>query len=242
MSHCVVFVCNRRFVQTFINTYNQLRQVGRYTGDVCLIVGDDLKDLVIEGVIVVYFPEITFPPETLHNMLKVKCDGRNITKRFQWHKLYVFNTYFKKWNYIFYLDCGVKIFGDINIFLTFFKPNTFLAHSDSYPTYKWVLAGQFDSSMSHFEQLSKDYNLERNYYQTTVMMFDTSLITENTVADMIRLAIKYPNTRTNEQAIVNLHFQEWEQLPLGDGSTFYYDFSNRTNTDKYLLIKYISHY
>lgn len=50
-----------------------------------------------------------------------ETDGRELNKTFQWHKIYLFHSYFKKWDIVFYLDIEMKIFKDINIF--FLLPN-----------------------------------------------------------------------------------------------------------------------
>ena len=55
------------------------------------------------------------------------------------YKLHLFNAFFKEWNYILYLDCGMNIFGDILPILEEATINTLLAHSVSYPTYELKL-------------------------------------------------------------------------------------------------------
>ena len=70
---------------------------GKYNGDIVLVIGDDLKedDLKYEGVIVKYFKNISFPENVIQQMNDVNTDGRNLTKRFQWHKLHIFQILFK---------------------------------------------------------------------------------------------------------------------------------------------------
>ena len=47
---CIVFVCNKGYIQKFLNTYKMLKNNGKYQGDVCLIIGNDLRnnDLINE--------------------------------------------------------------------------------------------------------------------------------------------------------------------------------------------------
>jgi hypothetical protein len=59
----------------------------------------------------------------------------------------LFNTFFKQWKYIFYLDCGITIFRDISPILNEITENTLLAHSDAYPNYEWKLHCQFDKTI-----------------------------------------------------------------------------------------------
>ena len=100
MSKCIVLVCNKKYLSQFEYTYNLLRTNGKYNDDIVLVVGDDLKDLKYEGVIVKYFKNISFPQSVVKQMDDVNTDGRNITKRFQWHKLHIFESYFKKWKVV----------------------------------------------------------------------------------------------------------------------------------------------
>ena len=99
---CVVFVCNKLYFDKFVYTCNKLITNGKYQGDICLVIGDDLNNdillkhntIVKNNVIVKYFPNIHFTKEFLDININVKTDGRNIYSRFQWHKLHVFNIFF----------------------------------------------------------------------------------------------------------------------------------------------------
>mgnify|MGYP001023201158 CR=1 FL=1 len=45
--------------------------------------------------------------DTIYNQVEnetnnnINSDGRNKSKSFKWHKMYLFDVYLKKWNYIF---------------------------------------------------------------------------------------------------------------------------------------------
>jgi len=58
---CIVFVCNKQYINNFINSYFDLINNGKYKGDICLVIGNDLKDEIIikhieaNGVIIKYF-------------------------------------------------------------------------------------------------------------------------------------------------------------------------------------------
>ena len=43
MNDCILFVSNAGFIDKFCATYESLRIIGEWTGDVCLIVGDDVN-------------------------------------------------------------------------------------------------------------------------------------------------------------------------------------------------------
>ena len=248
---CVVFICNKAYFHKFEKTCEQLMTNGKYKGDICLIIGDDLlNDKILDcdlinknNIIIKHFPDIKFPDKFYKINDNVNSDGRNKTKKFQWHKLYLFDKFFKKWNYIFYIDCGMRIFSDIKPLLNEVKKNTFLAHSDAFPKYEWKLSGQFDKNISeYFTKLNKKYNLDIDYFQTTMMIYDTNLIKNNTFDELFNLSVEYPISTTNEQGIMNLYFTNikpaWKQIKTKDKNQYYYDFTSRKQFNKYIMLKY----
>ena len=70
---CVVFVTNQKYLEKFYATCSQLRSVGNYKGDVCLIIGDDLNNsefrenefITKNNIIVKHYPDTQFTPEFL---------------------------------------------------------------------------------------------------------------------------------------------------------------------------------
>jgi hypothetical protein len=246
---CAVFLCNKNYFEKFTYTLNQLLTVGNYNGDICLVIGDDLKnDKLLESailkdnnIIIKHFPDNVFDKEFMDLQQSLNRAPHWIKKLFQYHKLYLFDTYFKQWDYIFYLDCGITIYDDITPMIEQIKENTLLAHSDAYPTYKWKLNIQFDNEQTgYFEKLDSTYNLNRDYFQTTIMLYDTSIIEHDTLANLRRLLSTYPISKTNDQGIIALYFTcikpVFEQIKIGDEHTFYYDYLRRNN-QKYIMLK-----
>ena len=115
---CVVFLCDKAYFSKFIYTCNQLITNGKYKGNICLVIGDDLhndellnNDIIKNNnIIIKYFPNISFSNDFLDIQMKMNRPLHWFKKLFQFHKLHLFNTFFKKWDYIFYLDCGINIF------------------------------------------------------------------------------------------------------------------------------------
>jgi len=246
----VVFVCNQVYFNKFRETYHQLRENGKYKGDVVLLIGNDIEEeeIKIEGLIVKKFKEIEFSEGFKKNLENVKTDGRNKTKLFQWHKLYLFNIYFKEWDFIFYIDCGMKIFNDITPMLDCRERGKILGHSDSYPLYKRKLYDQFDLTLKPFDKkLLGKFGLRGlaiDYPQTGILLYDTRIIELNTFDELKNLAEEFPNTKTNEQAIVALYFTNirrlWKQIQLENNETKFYDFCRRMNPRNKPYIMYKS--
>lgn len=248
-STCVVFICDTQYFDKFINTYTQLITVGRWSGDVCLVVCDELyespqlADFVSQNKIIVkYFEPIVFPPEFVQSQTSLNRADHWNKKMFQFNKLYVFDMFFKQWDYIFYLDCGIHIFSDITPIVQCAEPGKVLAHSDTYPKYNNTLNWQFDSSTSLFRELQSQYNLNGDYPQTTIMLYDTQIITPTTFRELVNLSIKYPISISNDQGILALYFTRirplWKQIPTENENVCFYDYLARVHKNKpYIMLK-----
>ena len=247
---CVVFVCNKAYFSKFVDTCSQLVSAGKYNGNICLVIGDDLQNdellnsdiIKNNNIMIKYFPNISFSNEFLEINNKVNGDGRNKTKCFQWHKLHLFDVFFKQWNYIFYLDCGINIFSDISHILNEITEDTLLAHSDAYPTYQWKLHTQFDKNITeYFRKLNNTYNLDIDYFQTTIMLFDAKIIEDDTYDNLLKLANDYPISLTNEQGIIALYFTNikplFKQIKTHNEFTYFYDYLSRDYNNKYIMLK-----
>jgi hypothetical protein len=246
----VVFICDKAYFDKFINTCNQLVLRGKYNGDICLIIGDDLLNdkildcdtIINNNVIVKYFPNIQFEKNFLDIQQKLNRDQHWYQKKFQLNKLHLFNTFFKQWDYIFYLDCGITIFSDITPILNEITENTLLAHSDAYPKYEWKLYNQFDkTNIEYFTKLNNTYNLDIDYFQTTIMLYDTKIIQNDTYDNLLNLLIEYPISITNDQGIIALYFTNikplFKQIKTNNEQIFYYDYLSRNLNNKYIMLK-----
>jgi len=247
---CAVFLCDKAYFSKFIYTCSQLITNGNYKGDICLVVGDDLHndnmldcDLIKNNnIIVKHFPNIQFTYEFLEIQYKMTRPYYWFIKMFQFHKLHLFNTFFKNWDYIFYLDCGITIFSDVSPMINEARENTLLAHSDAYPKYEWKLHDQFDkTSIDYFTKLDATYNLNVDYFQTTIMLYDTKIIEENTYNELLNLLLEYPISITNDQGLIALYFTNikpfFKQIKTNNETTYFYDYLRRTDYNKYIMLK-----
>lgn len=254
MENVVILMTNKAFLEKAIYTIHQLRSNGHYNGDVELLIGDDLinenLDYLINnlGVNIKYFPDINRSEEIkLYRNKPISADGREINKSFQFHKLYCFDTYFKKYQKCLYLDSGMNIFKDINGFFDLDCKYSLIAHSDAYPKFEWKLSIQFDKIYFKelYEELNMIYDLNIDYFQSGILLYDTNIIQTDTFNKLLSLSKKWINSRTNEQAIMNLLFNcelnIWKPL---DTQLYYYDSGYRINTNPsdYIMLKNIQLY
>ena len=249
---CVVFLCDKAYFNKFIYTCNQLITNGKYNGNICLVIGDDLhnRDLLNcdvinnNNIIVKHFPNIQFSNDFLDIQKKMNRPPHWFQKQFQFHKLHLFNIFFKKWNYIFYLDCGINIFSDISPIINELTENTLIAHSDAYPTYEWKLHNQFDkTNTEYFTKLNNKYNLNIDYFQTTIMLYDTKIIKDDTYDNLLNLLTEYPISITNDQGIIALYFTNiqplFRQIKTHNEHIYFYDYLSRNQNNKYIMLKSI---
>ena len=246
---CVVFLCDKAYFEKFLYTCSQIVTNGKYNGQIVLVVGDDLNNdqilqdpLILQHKIMIkYFPNLQYSDQFLYTQQHIDRAPHWYRKIFQYHKLHLFNTFFKQWNYIFYLDCGLTILDDINPIINTKQQNKLLAHSDAFPTYEWKLHNQFDKNNVFLTSLSEKYNLNIDYFQTTIMLYDTSIIEEDTFNDLYNLMNEYPISITNDQGIIALYFTNikpyFEQIQINNDDTYFYDYHRRKSGTKYIMLK-----
>lgn len=249
---CVALVCNRAYLDKALLTIWQLRIFGRFSGDVVLVIGDDLHDAMgalgrsLLRITPVYFPDIQ---RDLQNKVLDRAPGTldsQSKKTFQFHKFFCFSPFFKRWNKVLSLDAKMRVYAPLGPLLQVDCSNSLVAHSDAYPDFKWTLTDQFN--FADFPELrpklSEVADLGSDYFQTTMMYYDTAIIEDGTVGELIELSRMFPNSRTNDQGIVNIWAQKkkiWKTLPTEkQGKRFLYDFHERPGhgPDDYLMVKY----
>ena len=85
------------------------------------------------------------------------------------------------------------------------------------------------------------YDLDIDYFQTCVMLYDTNIIHKDTFKNLYELIIKYPISGTNDQGIIALYFtnieKKYEQIPIKDDNIYFYDYLPRNQNNKYIMLK-----
>jgi hypothetical protein len=248
-TQCVVFLCNQAYFPKFIKTCTELVTVGKYRGPICLVIGNDLvnspllqNSLIQENnIIIKHFPDIEFPADFINIQRAIPRPPHWFQKIFQYHKLHLFNTYFKQWDYIFYIDCGITIFSDITPMFESRKKDKLLAHSDAYPTYRNKLGDQFSNHFQQYRMLQSTFNLNIDYFQTTIMLYDTSIIQVDTFDNLRNLLFIFPISITNDQGLIALYFTNvrphFEQIQIQNTDTDFYDYLSRNKSYKYIMLK-----
>lgn len=213
----ICIVANFKYLKRHLNNFTyELRTIGKFSGELILITHLFTPTFLFsvlrrdKNLTIIRKKNVKFS----NNYKKIQLSFKPIdkpnrfkTKKFQWHKIYLFDYKMKNWDYIFYLDLNMHIHHDLNLVLNFKPKNIFSARADGYPNYINKLESQFQNGNDFFDKLSKNYDLNiKTYFQTGVMYFDTSIINNNTFNEIVNLAEEYPISITNEQGILNIYF------------------------------------
>ena len=257
MSWVLTIVATQTYLTKAFATIHQSRTVGKWDDDVVLIIPEDvmLSDehrLVAEVLRVIVR---VVKPKNLDRIMGF-WEARPSHPQYEYLsrrpglylKYNVFDTYFKKWDTVFYLDAGATVLGDLGRFKASCQPRGWLyAHSDGYPSYTWKLSGQFAFDVfDHREEymMKRKYAMDCDYFQSTLMIFSSSILEPGIPDTLFALHERYPISRTGDQGILNLYFSLrrsiWRPLPLRDDHGFLYDFHERDgySASDYVILKY----
>jgi len=215
----VAVVADAKYLIRYLFKFlTMLTSKGNYKGDVVIVTNFNFITLLLQLLAHIKFKNLHFyrfkkikfnkkTAEVFKNLDFGDNPNRFIHKSFQWHKLYLFQKKLKKWRYIFYLDINMNIHSDINPILNNFPSQSLFANCDNFENQKITLESQFDKTNPLYESLNKKFDMKmQNYFQTGMLFFDTNIISENTIKDILKIVEKYPISVTNEQGILNLYF------------------------------------
>ena len=252
-NYCVAFVSNIAYFDKFINTLTQLINIGKYYGPIILLASDDLynsqhikHELIQKYNVQIYnFPKIeTILSEKTINYIKKRTKGK---KSFSWifgtfYKFNLFHESLKKYKYILYLDTGIKIYKPIYDLFLLLKENKILAHHDDYPKYHYKYFEKFYDEKPYITDLNSNFDLEtKEYFQSTIMLYDTSIINKNTINNICKLVEKYPISCNGDQEYISLYFhqinKQMEHIKINDGDNYYYDYYQRYGIGRYIISK-----
>ncbi len=75
------------------------------------------------------------------------------------------------------------------------------------------------------------------------MLYDTTIIENDTYDNLLKLSTKYPISITNEQGIIALYFTSikpsFKQIKTRNEFIYFYDYLSRNINNKYIMLKSI---
>jgi len=102
------------------------------------------------------------------------------------------------------------------------------------------ICDQFVKTEKEYINLKEKFDIYGEYFQTTMMLYSTKIITDNTLTYLFELLDKYPISITNDQAIIALYFTQvknkWKQLKRIHNNKILYDYV-RCVDKEYIMLK-----
>lgn len=250
---CMVTYTDAKYFERAKKTIEDIRTKGQFYGDLIVMTDGlfkiDPKFIMRMNIIVKEYPDI----DTTALIAKIKqhpfqnSDGREYNKTKQWNKLYVFDTYFKQWDFVFFVDAGLRIFNKVEFFYPQFQEDTIVAMDDGHPEFTKKFHTQIElSNTIVVNELKTIYDINSSYFLNCLFIFDTNMITDATLHNLKCIMNKFPICKTNEMAIMNIYFHKhWTPLNIYlRGGKILFDWSERDGRmwNEYIALKYPTTY
>lgn len=253
----VVVCCNEKDHIRAENTIKQVRKDGKWGGDIVWIAidFDPSEDFVAKWRIIV----VKKPAYDMMWLWKLRVkkpfegtDGRELNKLIQFSKWRVFSHELKLYKSLLYIDAGMSINHPIAQVFQVDHKGKFVAPDDRFPfdnpsknfKAQWdskAWPEKFKELETYCEtELSPETLEKEGYFLNCMWLMDTELIQPDTQQQLMGLAKRFPISRTNEMAVMNLHFlKNWKPLPEKLGDLRIFDWSERGfDTMEYIMLKY----
>lgn len=238
MNTVIVTLCDQSYVDKAKQTISEVRTVGQWAGDCVLIAVDcsvpdsfEVSSLPTESLLRAY---AEFPFQG--------GDGRHLTRLAQWNKLYAFHPYFRKWDRVLFLDAGMRILSPIQPILDLDCTGRLMAPDDSlYPEnpevrfHRLVDPGNGPAYTTLLQEITPDA-LQSRYFLNGIFLYDTALLDQIPMTELVEAMNRYPIARCNEMTIMNLVFairhKVWTPMPkqIGGLYPFGYNESGQNGT------------
>jgi hypothetical protein len=224
----VVILTDRNYFSRAKRTIIDVRTKGKWLGDLVLItIGFDASKNFIDfyEVIPKRFEHINtdyLVSQYTQHPLKTIEDKRHLLKLSQWNKFYVFDEWFLQWNKIIYLDAGLRVFDKIAYLDNLSCEGKLLAPDDvpACGVQRFEAMLEMNANPAAAGALLTEFSadiLKQRYFLNCIWVYDTSLIRNCNVQQLIETMNKYPICRCNEMTIMNLIFtfklKAWEPFP-----------------------------
>lgn len=233
----------------------QVRSVGAYNGSIVVLYeGDDalsaaLKEpaLVAENVSLVsaaslFLEDLRRPPPRV-------CDGGKRTERadMYYRKTAVFSDYFKRWDRVLWMDARNGVHWPLAPFFdTIDCTGVLMASPDAWPHLvdQWTLTMQFQPgcNLTLFDEIKAEYHpFDREYFQSTLMLFDTAIISAQTLREVAQLYYRISTIALGDQGVFAVYWHHsrglYRQLPyrLPETLQIPFDFVPRLPDARYIV-------
>ena len=187
-----------------------------YTGDVAPAwLSDDARVLKLSAdeLLTSRWARPPSPPCVGVNMsadTRRSVDFRKGKHRAYYAKTAMFSPIMLRWERILYIDAKSDIHAPEHLHMFFSGVNStgrLMANPDGFPACEWQLSSQFfrECGEAAYDQLG-DAVKRTDYFQTTVMLFDTSIVKHHTMVAVAKRYHQLAGIVQGEQALFNVMF------------------------------------
>ncbi len=236
----VALVTDRNYFHKALTTIQQIRAPGEWEGDIVLLAVDFEPELAkIQPLNILVHRVNHIDTSQLLEVYKKyplkSSDNRHTGKLTQWDKLQIFSPFFKTWERVVYFDAGLHVLDTLQPLLDLPWRGKFLAPDDSDPydsknrfQCQLQLSANPDAAKRFQENWSAEI-LKQKYFLNCLWVYDTALLSQVSMEEMIQAMNAYPICGTNEMVILNLFFtfklKVWEPLPQKAGPKYLFGWS-----------------
>jgi hypothetical protein len=195
------------------HTIKDIRGPGRWWGPLVFIAVDfeppaDFVDLYEVTVRTVKRVSTAALERDLEKKPFTNGDGRERSKMIQWSKLRLFESWVTRYEHVFYVDAGFRVFHDVRRVFAQLDAGKLLALDDAWPgpSVDKTFGCQLETRANPealADLLQRFPNaLASPYFLNCAFAFDTEIVTADTFADLLDVMHSYPIFRTNEMGCI----------------------------------------
>lgn len=198
MKKVFVLISDKNYLEHAKSLFFAAKDMGKWNDDLCLIANNIDDDSLLEDF-------KNFGVEIIHKKID-NCYYANY---------FIFDFYMKKWDYVVYMDCDFTIFGDLNTIVSPDIMSKPLLSVDIEPfhIHEYFCQGwEENQKKESLKELFNEYDLYKKGFNAGFMEFNTSLIEENTLENLLKLSDRlqhinnHSSIKGSDQPIFNLYF------------------------------------
>lgn len=253
----VVTLCNDDFVDTVADLVRLVRCTGAYDGPIVVLYSGTRAltepvfaalNVTLQEVGALFPVDLRRPPPPPCSKVGDEYRKKRVDRWSSYYaKTAVFSVFFKRWDRVLWMDARNGVYRPIApLFDAIDSTGALLANPDAWPAVvdEWNLSSQFfpDCDKALFTQLCSRFDMGREYFQSTLMLFDTALVNETTLSEIAGLFSKYSRIGGSDQPFFSLYWDQmrgvYRQLPyrLPQSLEVPYDFFRRIQNARYIVL------
>jgi hypothetical protein len=197
MKKVFVLISDKNYLEHAKSLFFAAKDIGKWKDDLCLIANNVDDDLLEDFK--------NFGVEIIHK----KIDN------YYYANFFIFDIYMKKWDYVVYMDCDFTIFDDLNSIVEeeFITKPVLSVDIEPFHIHEYFCQGYDDNlKKEYLKELYKDYDLNKKGFNAGFIGFNTSIIEDNTLTELLTLSDKlqsinnHTSPNGSDQPIFNLYF------------------------------------